>query len=133
MVVIHRAVQAEDKAARRAAILAAAEQLIGRNPESFASVAEVAEAAGLAKGTVYLYFRTKEEIVLAVHAQHSEGLFARLDATLAAELNRDHPPGSATYDAIATACRAAAWLRPPSGCCTCRRSARRTSCSPGSA
>ena len=29
-----------------------------------------------------------------------------LDATLAAELNRDHPPGSATYDAIATACRA---------------------------
>jgi len=47
MVVIHRAVQAEDKAARRAAILAAAEGLIGRNPESFASVAEVAEAAGL--------------------------------------------------------------------------------------
>jgi AcrR family transcriptional regulator len=84
MVVIHRAVQAEDKAARRAAILAAAEALIGRNPESFASVAEVAEAAGLAKGTVYLYFRTKEEIVLAVHAQHSEGLFARLDAMLAA-------------------------------------------------
>jgi len=84
MVVIHRAVQAEDKAARRAAILAAAQALIGRSPESFASVAEVAEAAGLAKGTVYLYFRTKEEIVLAVHAQHSAGLFARLDATLAA-------------------------------------------------
>jgi AcrR family transcriptional regulator len=93
MVILHRAVQAEDKALRRAAILAAAEGLIGRNPEDFASVAEVAEAAGLAKGTVYLYFRTKEEIVLAVHAQHSARLFDRLDATLAthpADLQPEH-------------------------------------------
>ena len=82
MVILHRAVQAEDKALRRAAILAAAEGLIGSNPENFASVAEVAAAAGLAKGTVYLYFRTKEEIVLAVHAQHSERLFEALAATL---------------------------------------------------
>ncbi len=84
MVTIHRAVQAEDKAARRAAILHAAEALIERDPENFASVAHVAEAAGLAKGTVYLYFRTKEEIVLAVHAQHSERLFEAMDALLAA-------------------------------------------------
>ena len=84
MVVIHRAVQAEDKAARRAAILGAAETLIARDPENFASVAQVAEAAGLAKGTVYLYFRTKEEIVLAVHAQHTGRLFDMLDSTLAA-------------------------------------------------
>lgn len=93
MVVLHRAVQAEDKAARRAAILAAAEALLARDPENFAPVAEVAEAAGLAKGTVYLYFRTKEEIVLGVHAQHSEALFAALDATLAAhpgELRPEH-------------------------------------------
>jgi AcrR family transcriptional regulator len=82
MVIIHRAVQAEDKAVRRAAILAAAEGLIERDPQNFASVAQVAEAAGLAKGTVYLYFRTKEEIVLAVHAQHSEHLFERLDAIM---------------------------------------------------
>lgn len=88
MVVLHRAVLAEDKAARRASILAAAESLIARNPGNFASVAEVAEAAGLAKGTVYLYFRTKEEIVLGVHALHSEQLFEALDATLAA-----HPRG----------------------------------------
>jgi AcrR family transcriptional regulator len=88
MIVLHRAVQAEDKAARRAAILAAAETLLARDPENFASVAQVAEAAGLAKGTVYLYFRTKEEIVLGVHAQHSEKMFAALDATLAA-----HPTG----------------------------------------
>lgn len=29
-----------------------------------------------------------------------------LDAQLAAELNRDHPPGSLTYEALAAACRA---------------------------
>lgn len=86
MVVFQRAVHAEDKAARRADILAAAEILIARDPENFASVAEVAEAAGLAKGTVYLYFRTKEEVILAVHARHSERLFDALDRVLA-----DHP------------------------------------------
>mgnify|MGYP000844863533 CR=1 FL=1 len=93
MVVLHRAVQAEDKAARRAAILAAAEILIERDPENFASVAEVAEVAGLAKGTVYLYFRTKEEMILAVHAGHSERLFETLAHVLAeraADLKPEH-------------------------------------------
>ena len=93
MVIVHRAVQAEDKAARRATILNAAEALIERDPENFASVAQVAEAAGLAKGTVYLYFRTKEEIVLAVHAQHSERMFAELEVVLARhgrELTPEH-------------------------------------------
>ena len=86
MVILHRAVQAEDKAARRAAILDAAEALIERDPENFASVAQVAEAAGLAKGTMYLYFRTKEEMVLAVHTRHSQRLFESLDRVLA-----EHP------------------------------------------
>ena len=91
MTAIHRAVQAEDKAARRAAILKAAEGLIARAPETFASVAQVAQEAGLAKGTIYLYFRTKEEIVLAVHAQHSERLFEAMDALLSAHVTDLQP------------------------------------------
>jgi len=83
MAILHRAVQAEDKAARRAAILDSAEGLLSQDSENFASVAQVAEAAGLAKGTVYLYFETKEEIIMAVHIRHSLTLFDRIDAIFA--------------------------------------------------
>jgi len=83
MVILHRAVQAEDKAARRAAILDAAEALLAKDSDNLASVAQVAEAAGLAKGTVYLYFETKEEIIMAVHERHSLALFERIDAAFA--------------------------------------------------
>jgi AcrR family transcriptional regulator len=83
MAIMHRAVQAEDKAARRAGILDAAEALLAENSETFASVAQVAEAAGLAKGTVYLYFETKEEILMAVHERHSLILFDQVEETFA--------------------------------------------------
>ena len=85
MVVLHRAVQAEDKAARRAAILEAATRLLARDPENFASVAQVAEEAGLAKGTVYLYFKTKEEMLMAIHAGQASRLFDDVDAMIAAK------------------------------------------------
>jgi AcrR family transcriptional regulator len=56
-----RAYANEDKEARRRVILAAAAKLFEQTRE-LPSVAEVAAAAGLAKGTVYLYFRTKGAI-----------------------------------------------------------------------
>ena len=52
----------EDKAARRAAILRAASILFAESEGRLPTAAEIASATGLAKGTVYLYFRTKEEI-----------------------------------------------------------------------
>jgi AcrR family transcriptional regulator len=59
--VAKRAYATEDKAARRRVILTAAAELFSRSKE-LPSVAEVAAASGLAKGTVYLYFRTKGAI-----------------------------------------------------------------------
>ncbi len=56
----------EDKAARRAAILQAANFLFVAGEGSLPTAAEIASATGLAKGTVYLYFRTKEEIFAAL-------------------------------------------------------------------
>ncbi len=57
-----RAHASEDKAERRAAILTAASQLFDTTQGALPTAAQIASASGLAKGTVYLYFRTKEEI-----------------------------------------------------------------------
>ena len=77
-----RAVAEEDKEARRNAILDAAEKLFLAHPDRMASVAEVAEAARLAKGTVYLYFPSKEEMLLALHERHVAAFFTELVALL---------------------------------------------------
>lgn len=76
-----RATDAADKEARRISILDAAESLF-RQTHEYANVSEVARAAGLAKGTVYLYFQTKEEIYLALHMRNAEAFFAELIADL---------------------------------------------------
>ena len=56
----------EDKAARRAAILQAASALFAAGGGSLPTAAQIATATHLAKGTVYLYFHTKEEIFAAL-------------------------------------------------------------------
>ncbi len=79
---LRRAHGAEDKSERRAAILRAAETLLRADPSAGFSVEVLAKSAGLAKGTVYLYFRTREEILLAVHEQQVHGLFDVFEAAL---------------------------------------------------
>jgi AcrR family transcriptional regulator len=83
MIIRTRAVLAEDKQERQQAILDAAERLLRRSPERVANVAEVADEAGLAKGTVYLYFPSKEELLLALHERHVAEFFGALIALLA--------------------------------------------------
>jgi AcrR family transcriptional regulator len=80
MVIRQRAIQAEDKRERHDAILDAAEQVLMKAPDRVASVAEVADHAGLAKGTVYLYFPSKEELLLAVHERRIDGFFRNVIA-----------------------------------------------------
>lgn len=84
MAIRQRAIQAEDKQERYNAILDAAERLLLRSPERVANVAEVADEAGLAKGTVYLYFPGKEELLLALHERNIDGFFNQLCALLEA-------------------------------------------------
>ncbi|WP_369930261.1 TetR/AcrR family transcriptional regulator [Xanthomonas sp. NCPPB 2632] len=63
---VRYALAAEDKEARREAIVTAARTLFLRDPEKLPSAAAIATEAGLAKGTVYLYFETKEEIFMDI-------------------------------------------------------------------
>jgi len=82
MAIRQRAIQAVDKQERHQAILDAAERLLLRAPDRIPNVAEVADEAGLAKGTVYLYFPSKEELLLALHERNIDGFFSMLDALL---------------------------------------------------
>ncbi len=82
MVVKQRAMAVEDKAERRNAILDAAETLFLEHPDRMASVSEVANEAGVGKGTVYLYFPGKEEMLLALHERHVASFFGALIALL---------------------------------------------------
>jgi AcrR family transcriptional regulator len=85
MAIRQRAIGAEDKEERQQALLDAAERLILRAPGSMPSVADVADEAGLAKGTVYLYFPSKEELLLALHERNVGGFFRALIAMLDAD------------------------------------------------
>jgi AcrR family transcriptional regulator len=80
-----RARSAIDKQQRRAQILAAALALWDEHPFAAFAMADVAARSGLAKGTLYLYFQTKEELFLALLEQLLGDWFVELDAALAAD------------------------------------------------
>jgi AcrR family transcriptional regulator len=77
-----RAVAPEDKTARRDAIVRAAEELSARSPGF--SMEQLGRRAGVAKGTLYLYFGTREEVLLAVHEKQTHELFDVVERALAA-------------------------------------------------
>jgi AcrR family transcriptional regulator len=78
-----RAIAAEDKELRRGAIVAAAHALVHRDPSASFSVDELARRAGLAKGTLYLYFGSREEVLLTLHVQQSHDVFDVIERALA--------------------------------------------------
>jgi AcrR family transcriptional regulator len=78
-----RAMRDDQKQVRRQAMIDIAWQLFQGTPYPAITIAEVAERAGLAKGTVYLYFRTKEELFLTVQQQQFATWFDDLDTRLA--------------------------------------------------
>lgn len=77
-----RARSDDQKEARRQAILDAATALFGETSYAAVTMAAVAERAALAKGTVYLYVRTKEELFLAILAEQFGRWFDAVDVQL---------------------------------------------------
>ncbi len=85
MALKQRARRDEDKQLRREAIVKAARALLERSPRLDTTVAEVAERAGVAKGTIFLYFATREAIELAVLQGELEDWFDAMDRELAVD------------------------------------------------
>lgn len=82
---ISRALTDAQKQTRRAAILQVALARFATTPYDDLSMADIANRAGVAKGTLYLYFRAKEEMFLALYEQQLNRWFDALDAALGTE------------------------------------------------
>lgn len=67
---------------RRDQLLDAAERLFAEKGFADTTVADISEAAGVAKGTFYLYFPSKEHCVLALKERLSQGMMDRFLAVL---------------------------------------------------
>jgi AcrR family transcriptional regulator len=68
---------------KRTAILDAARAVFSRQGYAATAVNDLAEAAGIAKGTLYLYFESKEDLYLAALARDLADLSARARTEMA--------------------------------------------------
>ncbi len=69
----------------RRAILDAAEKVFGEKSFAHAKIADVAREAGMASGTLYNYFDSKEQVFESLCEARSEELLGRFDAVSKAE------------------------------------------------
>lgn len=83
MAIAKRARSDEQKGERREEILIAAGALLEKKPFHRIGIADIAAQAGMAKGTVFLYFKTKEELFLAIAAREFERWFDEMDLLFA--------------------------------------------------
>ncbi len=79
MVITRRARSAEQKSERLQEILSAAEVLLQEKSFHRINIADVAKKAGMAKGTVFLYFKTKEELFFRIASKEFEKWFDAMD------------------------------------------------------
>jgi len=68
---------------RTGEILRAARQVIAELGLGEASMERIAQGAGISKGTIYLYFQNKEQLLLRAVQQAFEELMARLEGAVA--------------------------------------------------
>ncbi|GBF37115.1 TetR family transcriptional regulator [Leptospira johnsonii] len=73
-----RARRPEEKEIRKQSIVAALRGLLAKQKHPLPSTQEIAEAAGVTKGVIYFYFKTREEIFLTLHLQETESFFKEL-------------------------------------------------------
>jgi AcrR family transcriptional regulator len=71
-----------DRTARRAELASVAARLFAEQGVTNTSVSDIVKAAGVAQGTFYLYFDSKDDIVLAVVEQVAQSMLAAITAAI---------------------------------------------------
>lgn len=77
--------ETDPRSGKRARILRAAVEVFARTGYFNAKVSEVARAAGVADGTIYLYFSGKEDLLVSIFRESMQQYLERLRSELAAE------------------------------------------------
>lgn len=80
---MRRAVSEDDKAARRDDILAAAKKVFASKGYHATTIADVAREAGVAYGSIYWYFSSKDELFHELMASEEQALRSHLAEALA--------------------------------------------------
>ena len=79
-----------DRAAdKRERILDAAERIFARHGFFAAKVSDVAKEAGVADGTIYLYFKSKDDLLISLFGRRMQQLNAALRTAIAGKSPRD--------------------------------------------
>src|SRR6478735_5146331 len=63
---VHSATERSDRNDKRERILVAAERIFARHGFFAARVSEIAKEAGVADGTIYLYFKSKDDLLISL-------------------------------------------------------------------
>ncbi|TMA29091.1 MAG: TetR/AcrR family transcriptional regulator [Deltaproteobacteria bacterium] len=82
---MHKATATAFRQDKRARILDAAVKVFAGRGFHSATVAEIARVAGVADGTIYLYFKSKDDLLLRLFDEKMTDLLAQLRAALAEE------------------------------------------------
>jgi TetR/AcrR family transcriptional regulator, fatty acid metabolism regulator protein len=82
-----RSLKEKQRGEREALILQAAEEVLMEKGYYETSIDEIAARVGIAKGTVYLHFPSKEDLVIAIFERDMQQLLQYIDTTMSLALS----------------------------------------------
>ena len=85
---------------RKNQILNAAEDVFTRKGLDDARMDDIAEETGLSKGTLYLYFKSKDDLIIAILDRIFQGIFKLIDARKDEEISATEAVKQFTEEAI---------------------------------
>jgi TetR/AcrR family fatty acid metabolism transcriptional regulator len=86
---VHSATDRSERSDKRERILLAAERIFARHGFFAARVSEIAKEAGVADGTIYLYFKSKDDLLISLFEQRMTQVNEALRAAIAAVPPKD--------------------------------------------